>query len=152
MEHLRTERLLARERKQLPDESGGAVRVLLDVHDVLERWVRRTVVLQKEVGEADDRRQHVVEVMCDAAGQLPDRLHLLTLRDLHLERALLGRLDHIGDDAFALALRTFNGAQIDAAASRLVGGEGDVHRINERLTGKRQRKRLAQNGMVLLLH
>ena len=101
LKHLRAQGLLAREGKQLTHEPGGAVRVLLDVHDVLEGRVGRPVVHQQEVGEADDRRQHVVEVMGDAAGELTDRLHLLALGDLHLERALLRGVDGIGDRRLA---------------------------------------------------
>ena len=90
-EHLRPQRLPAREGQQLPHQAGGAVGVLLDVHDVLEGRVARPVVGEQQVGEADDRGQHVVEVVRDAAGELADRLHLLALRELLLERPLLGR-------------------------------------------------------------
>ena len=78
-QHLRPQRLPAREGEQLPHQAGGAVGVLLDVHDVLEGRVARPVVGEQEVGEADDRRQHIVEVVRDAAGELADRLHLLAL-------------------------------------------------------------------------
>jgi hypothetical protein len=37
-----------------------------------------------EVDAADDDREHVVEVVGDAAGQLADRLHFLDLAELGL--------------------------------------------------------------------
>ncbi|MGO7580484.1 hybrid sensor histidine kinase/response regulator, partial [Rhizobium ruizarguesonis] len=62
-----------------------------------ETVVQRTAELRHEMEEnaaaqaplgeievADDDRQHVVEIMGDAAGQLADRLHLLQLTDLRL--------------------------------------------------------------------
>ena len=45
-----------------------------------------------EVEAADDDREHVVEVVGDAAGQLADRLHLLDLAQLRLGGGALGRL------------------------------------------------------------
>ena len=41
---------------------------------------------------ARDRRQQVVEIMRDAAGQLANRLHLLALDELRLQRLQLGRV------------------------------------------------------------
>ena len=124
---MRAQGLLAGEGKQLPHEPRGAVRILLDVHDVLEGRIGRAVVHQEEVGEADDRRQHVVEVVGDAAGELAHRLHLLALGDLHFEHALLGGLDGVDDRRLVLAFRLLDGAQIEAGAARLVALEGDVH-------------------------
>ena len=57
---------------------------------------------QQQVGIADDGGQHVVEVVRDPAGELADRLHLLTLREVLLQRALLGRVE--GEDGRARAL------------------------------------------------
>ncbi len=88
------QRLPAREGEELLDEPRRALGVLLDVHDVAERGVRRAVVLQQKVREADDGRQHVVEVVRDPAGELADGLHLLALRDLGFQLGLLG---HVGD-------------------------------------------------------
>ena len=48
------------------------------------------ILRQQQVGEADDRGQHVVEVMRDARGQLTHCLHLLALRQLHFQRLALG--------------------------------------------------------------
>ncbi len=84
VEHLRTQRLAARERQQLPNQRRGARRVLLDLHDVLERRIGRLVRVQQEVVRHHDGGQDVVEVMRDAAGELSHRLHLLRLREISL--------------------------------------------------------------------
>ncbi len=105
LQHLRAQRLPAREREQLPHQPRRAIGVLADLHDVLERRVGRPVVDQQKVGIADDRGQHVVEVVRDAAGELADRLHLLALREILLQRALLGGVerDDVGARAVAAA-------------------------------------------------
>ncbi len=100
VEHLRPQRLLAREGQQLPDQRRRAVGVLLDVHDVGEGRVRRAVVGEQQVRRHDDGGQHVVEVVRDAAGELADRLHLLALRHLAFERLLLGGVDGVDDRRF----------------------------------------------------
>ena len=96
-EDARLQRLLAREGEQLAHEVGGAVGVLLDLHDVGEGLVARLVAQQQQVAEADHRRQQVVEVVGDAAGELADRLHLLRLRELGLQALLLGHVDEVQD-------------------------------------------------------
>src|SRR3546814_13946926 len=88
---LRLQGLLARKGKKLAHQVGGAVGVLLDLHDVGERLVARPVAQQQQVGKADHRRQQVVEVVGDAAGELADRLHLLRLDELALEVLQIGR-------------------------------------------------------------
>ena len=82
-------RLLARESEQLAGQAGGAVRVRLDLLDVVIVAVARRVAHQHQVAMADDRGQDVVEVVRDAAGELADRLHLGRLRDLALELGFL---------------------------------------------------------------
>ena len=112
-------RLLAREGEQLPHQRGRAVGILLDVHDVREGRVRRPVVGEQQVGRHDDGGEHVVEIMCDAAGQLADGLHLLALRHLDLERLLLGRLDGVDD-------RRLLGAFAAGAVGDRIDVEADV--------------------------
>jgi len=91
------------------------------------------VVHQEEVGEADDRGQHIVEVMRDAAGELTHGLHLLPLGDLQLERALLGRVDGVGDGRLVVAIGLLDGAEIDPAAPLPVAGKGDVDGLDQPL-------------------
>ncbi len=138
LQHLRPQGLLAREGKQLAHQARRPVRVLLDVHNVLKGGVGRTMVHQQEVGEADDRRQHIVEVMRDAAGELADGLHLLPLRDLHLERALLGGVDRVGDGRFVVAAGLLDMAEINLAAALAVAGKGDVDRLDQALMAERR--------------
>ena len=107
------------------------------------------MIHQQEVGEADDRRQHVVEVVRDAAGELADRLHLLPLRDLHLERALLGRVDGVGDGRLVVAVGLLDRAQIDPAAAVAVAGKGDVDGLDQALPGERRIERAAKRRMAL---
>ena len=63
---------------------GGAVGVLPDLDDVLERRIGRLVGVHQEVGRHHDGAEHVVEVVRDAAGELADQLHLLRLGELVL--------------------------------------------------------------------
>ena len=102
---------------------------------------------QQKVAEADDRRQQVVEVVRDAAGELADRLHLLALRDLHLERALLGGVDGVGDGRLVVAVGLLDRAQIDPAAALLVADKGDVHGLDQPLPGEGGIERAAE-GLV----
>ena len=150
LDHLRPQRLPARERQQLPHQPGGAVGVLLDVHDVLEGRIGRPVVGEEQVGEADDGGQHVVEVVRDAAGELADRLHLLALRELQLERPLLGGLERV-DDGRVLAVVAFQDrADEEADAPLGVVGEAGVDGGNLALPGDRRadRRRRARRGPI----
>ena len=71
---------------------GGAGRAFHRIVEMIEHFAPRTVqAAAGEVDAADDDRQHVVEVVRDAAGQLADRFHLLDLAQLRFRRlALLG--------------------------------------------------------------
>ncbi len=89
VDHLRRERLLAREgeqprrqaaRRASPRRSRASTK-LVDV------GVAALQLAPQQVQRADHHGQHVVEVVGDAAGELADRLHLL-----HLAHLLLGRL------------------------------------------------------------
>ena len=89
LEHLRAQGLLPREGEQLAGKARGAVRVRLDLLDVVIVAVARRMPHQHQVAVADDRGQDVVEVVRDAAGELADDLHLGRLRDLALELGFL---------------------------------------------------------------
>ncbi len=108
IQHLRPQRLPARERQQLPHQARRAVGVLLDLHDVLEGRIGRLVRVEQEVGRHHDGGQHVVEVVRDAAGELADGLHLLRLRELRFERPLLGGLQQIDDGGLGIAQAVFH--------------------------------------------
>ena len=104
IEHLRAHGLLARECQQLPHQARRPVGILLDLHDVLERRIGRLVGVEQEIGRHHDGAEQVVEVVRDRAGEPADRLHLLLLVDLVLERALLRGLERIDDGGFLVAL------------------------------------------------
>ena len=89
--------LAAREGQQLPDQIGRPIGVLLDLHDIGEGIILRPVAGQQQVAETDDGGQQIVEIMGDAAGQLPHRLHLLRLDELLLQRLLGTDVQHIDD-------------------------------------------------------
>ena len=59
---------------------------------------------EREVCEAGDRRQDVVEVVRDAAGQGAHRVDLLHALQLLLEHAMLGDVEREADHADDLAL------------------------------------------------
>ena len=86
------QRLGAGEGQQAAGQRGGAGRALHRIVEVQSDLAARAVEpAPGEVDAADDDRQHVVEIVGDAAGQLADRLHLLDLAELRLGRlALLG--------------------------------------------------------------
>ncbi len=82
---------------------------------------------EEHVGEAEDGRQHVVEVVGDAAGQLADDFHLLALRKARFQRLLLGRVDDVEDGRLARAAGRER-AHIDARDVIAFGAGGDLDR------------------------
>ena len=113
-EHLRPQGLAAREGEQLAHEARGPVRVLLDLHDVLEGRIRRPVVGEQQVAVADDGLQHVVEVVRHAAGELADRVHLLGLGELLLDLAQVGGVEGVEDRRLAVRARIADRRDPDA--------------------------------------
>ena len=93
VENARREDLSAREGEQLTRELGGPIRRgddLVEVRSIVDQIGRQMVA--HELGVAADGRQHVVEVMGNATGQLADGLHLRDLALAGLMAALLGDL------------------------------------------------------------
>ena len=111
--------------EQLTHQAGGPVGVLLDLHDVLERRVGRPVVGEQEIRVADDGREHVVEIVGDAAGELADGLHLLRLREILLQRALFGGVERIDRRAAGALLPRWGHEQ--AGGASVVAADRDVH-------------------------
>ena len=88
---------LARERQKLRRQVGRALRGDHDGVGVLAH-LRIDDPAAEQVGVAHDARQHVVEVVRDAAGEMPDRVHLLGLDEPFLEGgAFHGRFLRLGD-------------------------------------------------------
>ena len=60
---------------------------------------------ERQLGVAGNRRQRVVEIVGDAAGEPADRFHLLRLPQLILEQPAVGDVLHRADHAPRPALR-----------------------------------------------
>ena len=99
----RLEHLSPAEREQLPGQLGAPPAGLLDLRDVLPQRVARREGLEGQRRVAEDDRQHVVEVMRDAAREPPDGLHLLGLAELLLQRPLLRHVLRVDDHPAAIA-------------------------------------------------
>ena len=149
IEHLRTHGLLARECQQLPHQARRPVGILLDLHDVLERRVGRLVGIQQEIGRHHDGAQQIVEVVRDRAGEPADRLHLLLLVDLVLQRALLGGFDRIDDGGLVYRARP-DPPPPSRKTARTLAAERGIDRIDLALaSGPRDGSRFpAQGGPV----
>ena len=83
---LRLQRLAARERQQAAIEIGAAQRRAQRLVDGFGRVGIPADLLAQQVEIADDDGEQVVEVVRQAAGELPDRLHLLALAQLLLQQ------------------------------------------------------------------
>src|SRR5690606_4733350 len=66
--------LLSAEGEELPRQACGAVRGVADLLDVSSQRIVRAEGVEYELGPALNRRQQVVEVVGDPAGEPPDRL------------------------------------------------------------------------------
>ena len=84
-------RLLAREGEQPGGQIGGARGCVRRGFDELADvgLAARQLALDQVHGAGDDR-EHVVEIMRDAAGELADRFHLLHLPHLRFRRLARG--------------------------------------------------------------
>ena len=92
-DRLGQQRLGAGEGEQAAGQRGGAGRALHRIVEVeLDLAARAVQLAPGEIEAADDDREHVVEIVGDAAGELADRLHLLDLAELRLGGGALGRL------------------------------------------------------------
>ena len=153
LQRLRPQRLPARERQQLANQARRPVGVLLDLHDVLKGRIRRPVIGEQQIGVTDDGGQHIVEIVRDPACELTDRLHFLALREVLLQRALLGRIESEHDRTRALVTAGVGGGDEQAGrARRLSCLQRYVERSNFAPTRGGGGNRLAQRGMVALRH
>ena len=74
--------LFAAEGEELARQGGGAVAGLIDLADVALQRVFRLQSPQGQFAVAGDHGQQIVEVVRDAARELPDGFHLLRLPEL----------------------------------------------------------------------
>jgi hypothetical protein len=86
VEHARRQHLSPAERELLARDVGGARAGLADLDEVVAELLAAVALVLAELREAEDRRQHVVEVVRDSAREPADRLHLLRLAQLGLAR------------------------------------------------------------------
>ena len=94
--HNREARLFAaRERQQLFGQRRAAMGTGFRRFEVSVRRALRIGALFDITGAPEDGREHVVEIVCDAAGQRPDGFDLLDLHEVAVE--FLG-LHSAGDD------------------------------------------------------
>ena len=134
----------------MPHQAGGAVSVLLDLHDVAERRIGRLMGIEQKVGRHHDGGQHIVKVVGDAAGELGDLLHLLLLDDLVLELALRGGLQRVDDCRFLVALLFLDRGDIEAAEAVAVAGERGVDRGDVALAAGGLRDGGVEHGAIAL--
>ena len=79
------EHLFPAERQQLAGERGGAVRGSPNLTEVLPDRLVRADLVDQELGIAENRGEHVVEIMRHAARQPADGFHLLGVTQLLFE-------------------------------------------------------------------
>ncbi len=91
--------------------------------------------VEQEVGRHHDGRQHVVEVVRDAAGELPDRLHFLLLLHAIFQRALRGGLERIDDGRLAVAILILNRGDEEIRPPFVAAGKRGLDRRDIALTG-----------------
>ena len=125
------------EREQLTREFGGALGRDADLVECVGDRIRGPELIRGDVHPGEDAREHVVEVVGDPTREQPDCLHLLGLRDAHLQCV---RLRHVGHRAqeggspfevhhaardvdFDQAPTRVPAAQVDPGRSRLAEGE-----------------------------
>ena len=82
--------LVAPDRQQVRREIGRVLAGFADLAGIAQRRGRIGQRLDQGVAPAHDRRQHVVEVVGDAGGEVADRLRLLRLLQLPFELAAIG--------------------------------------------------------------
>ena len=123
IEHLRLQRLAAGKRQQLRGQLRGPFHGFGNRVDVAAAALFRQFAAAQEVGRGADDGQEIVEIVRHAAGELPDRFHLLRLAQHFLGLAALGDVDgfrHRADDgAVTVAHRAHREVEIALADRQL---------------------------------
>ena len=99
-----------------------------------------------EIERPDDPGQEIVEVVRDAAGQLPDRLHFLGLPELLFQVLTLG---DVAADAIQHVASPRDGP-VDPAKSPIFRTDPHVE-VAPRLLGLQERDLVTEEGEVLLV-
>ena len=100
---------LAAETEQLPRERRGTLACLTNRPCRSQRYGTQLVVGDQQFAVPVDQRQQVVEVVRHAAGELPDRLHLLRLPQLRPELVPLGDIERQREQADERAVGAMSG-------------------------------------------
>ena len=82
--------IFAAEHEQLPREAGGAFGGKKNRLHRLEHFGRQRRLGEQRAGMSLDDRQHVVEIVRDAGGELADGFHFLRLPQLFLQIQMVG--------------------------------------------------------------
>ena len=82
--------LPAAEREQLTRQRGAVRGGFLDRFEIGAAAAVGRQFFEQQLAEADDRRQQIVEIVRDTAGEPADALHLLRLAELAFEAAAFG--------------------------------------------------------------
>ena len=105
--------LLTAEREQLLGEPRGALGRLDDLAEILRVLVRHGDIGGHDLGEPENDRQQIVEIVGDARSQSPDRVHLVRLPDLRLERPPLRDVLDDRDEMLGLTLGVAMDGHVD---------------------------------------
>ena len=117
------ERLAAGEGEQLAGQRSGIGRRLDDRLGEADALGLRQLGAAQHVRRALDYRQQIVEIVGDAAGQLAERLHLLTLAQLILGLGAL--LDLLPEEGIGLGQRLGAAGKLPVSLSQLALGEAE---------------------------
>ena len=150
-QHLAGDDPLPPEAQELTGEMHRPLGRLPDLARVRPAAVLALQRAQQEIAEPHDDRHHVVEVVGDAAGEPPDRLHLLRLAHLLLGldplRDVAADAHDTGDGMLRSAKRREGGLHVAQAAA---GRPGPL--VGDGLAGQRTEVGALVDRRVLLAH
>ena len=106
--------LLTTEGEQLFGEARGTPGRLGDLAEIPPVLVRHGDICGQDLGEPEDDRQQIVEIVGDARSQSPDGVHLVGLPDLRLERPPFGDVLDDGDEMLGLTLGVAMDGHVDS--------------------------------------
>ena len=112
--------LVAAEDRQLPRQRGAAPAGAPDLLDVGAHRGALIELVDDELGVVDDHPEDVVEVVGDAAGELPDRLEAAGLAELRVDRLTPGSPLQPESPGSALALAFEVGRDVAQRVMRIV--------------------------------
>src|ERR1700681_3239671 len=100
VQNLRLQDLFPAEREKLTSEARCSLTGFLDLEEILARRAVGGQLVQYQFAEPENRREHIVEVVCDATGKLAKRLQLMRLTQLLFELRALSATGHLPELPF----------------------------------------------------